>query len=415
MTAEMTVLSRFLEGKPNRDLETTQLVSCELLRSVGMDSINCGINTLQNDSLALPVAEVQYALSAWFEINKREMPWRITRNPYHIWLSEIILQQTRVEQGIPYFMRLTTRFPTVESLSDADLDEVLQLWEGLGYYSRARNLHKAAKMIVEKWSGLIPSALDDLLSIPGVGPYTAAAISSIAFGHPHAVLDGNVIRVLSRIFAFPEDVALSSSKQTLHKMASALLDVRRPGDHNESMMELGALVCTPKPDCPICPVRSFCKGFETGTPTQFPVKRAKKKTPHYHIAVGVIRDEEGRIFIQKRSLDSMLGGLWEFPGGKNESTESYQQTCRREILEETGMSVDVGPLIASIPHAYSHFKITLHAYDCELTSSTIPSTALSWEWAVNEQLQEYAFPKANRLLINMLTQQESGTTEGNND
>mgnify|MGYP002629244078 CR=1 FL=1 len=338
------------------------------------------------------------------------MPWRSSRTPYHIWLSEIILQQTRVDQGTPYFLRFIERFPTVESLSQASLDDVLQMWEGLGYYSRARNLHKAAQCIVEKWQGHIPSAYADLLTIPGIGPYTAAAISSIAFGQAHAVVDGNVIRVLSRLMAFSKDVSLHSSKTHLQTIATLLLNPREPGNYNESLMELGALVCSPnKPDCAQCPVHSFCAGYNEGNPTQYPVKRPSKKTPHYDIVVGIIEDQLGRIFVQKRPVEAMLGGLWEFPGGKKEALEELTETCRREVLEETGMNVKVGQHIASIKHAYSHFRITLHAFECTHESSTAPASPLEWEWAVHEQLQAYAFPKANRDLINILLERAAGT------
>ncbi|MDA1029495.1 MAG: A/G-specific adenine glycosylase [Bacteroidetes bacterium] len=366
------------------------------------------------DSLPFVAADFQKALSTWFQLNKRDLPWRRTKNPYHIWLSEVILQQTRVDQGLPYFLRFIERFPSIEILANASLDDVLQQWEGLGYYSRARNLRKAARFVVDELGGQIPSTYDSLLSLPGVGPYTAAAISSIAFDQPHAVVDGNVIRVLSRLISFSDDVSLSSSKARLQELANLLLDSDRPGSHNEGLMELGALVCTPNPDCKHCPVNAFCSGFKAGNPTSFPVKRAAKKTPHFDIAVGVIEDEMGRIYVQKRREDGMLGGLWEFPGGKQEASESLQETCRREVWEETGMEVKVGKHIASINHSYSHFRITLHAFSCAQTAPSLPTSTLEWEWVVNEHLQAYAFPKANRDLINILTDLTS-LSEGNQE
>lgn len=362
------------------------------------------------DSLPFVASEFQRALSTWFELNKRDLPWRRTKNPYHIWLSEVILQQTRVDQGLPYFLRFTHRFPSIETLANATLDDVLQLWEGLGYYSRARNLRKAALFVVDELGGQFPSTYDNLLNLPGVGPYTAAAISSIAFDQPRAVLDGNVIRVLSRLTSFSDDVSLSSSKSSLQKLANQLLDKECPGSHNEGLMELGALVCAPaNPDCQNCPVSAFCSGFAAGNQTSFPVKRAAKKTPHFDIAVGVIEDEMGRIYVQKRREDGMLGGLWEFPGGKKEASESLQETCRREVWEETGMKVKVGKHIASINHSYSHFRITLHAFLCAQTAPNIPTSTAEWEWVVHENLQTYAFPKANRDLINILTDQTSSS------
>ena len=349
----------------------------------------------------------QRALSQWFETSLRDLPWRASKKPYFIWISEIILQQTRVDQGTPYFERFVRQFPTLEALASASIDDVLKAWEGLGYYSRARNLHKGARFVQEAWNGRLPQSYSELLTIPGIGPYTAAAISSIAFSLPEAVLDGNVIRVLTRLFSFSDDVTTAQSKKWLNQAASHLLDERNPGLHNEAMMELGALVCTPiSPSCDTCPVSVFCSSFAAGDPLSFPTKKAKKPIPHYDIAVGIIRNDQGEIYIQRRSEDGMLGGLWEFPGGKNEKPESLEATCEREILEETGFQVEIGSKLVSIPHTYSHFKITLHAFECNYKSEGETNTDLPWQWAAREHLAEYAFPTANRKLIDVLTASE---------
>jgi len=360
--------------------------------------------------------DCQTKLSDWFAHNRRDLPWRESKDPYRIWLSEVLLQQTRVDQGLPYFNSFVEQFPTIGDLATASIDEVIKAWEGLGYYSRARNLHKAARLVADQYNGIIPGEYPNLLSLPGVGPYTAAALASIAFNLPHAVVDGNVIRVLARLYAFGDEVQSSSSKKWLQEAATYLLDAAHPGDHNESMMELGALICTPKnPSCNSCPLSGDCKAHAASAETDYPVKRVSKPSPHYDIAVGVIKDAKNRIMVQKRPFDAMLGGLWEFPGGKKDPGEDLETTCIREVLEETGLDVKVVSQIAQIKHAYSHFKITMHAFECELTAQTDPVTDLEWKWLTHEQLAEYAFPKANRTLIDLLLDEASGTRKAEND
>lgn len=343
-------------------------------------------------------------LRAWFQRFARDLPWRRTDDPYRIWLSEIILQQTRVDQGTAYFERFVSRFPTVRDLAEATLDDVLKAWEGLGYYSRARNLHTAARQVVDEFGGLLPESAADLKKLPGVGPYTAAAVASIAFGEPEAVLDGNVIRVISRLGAFRGDVTRSASRRILQSAADALLDIERPAVHNEAMMELGALVCTPSsPDCPVCPVRSFCAAADEGAPEAYPRKRKRAPVPHYDIAVGVIRRRDDRILIQKRPVDAMLGGLWEFPGGKKRPDEEPADAAVREIREELGINVSVDGRLDSIDHAYSHFRITLHPFTCAIDdSSEEPSSSQPIKWVARDELADYAFPRANRRLIESL-------------
>lgn len=351
-------------------------------------------------------------LLSWFERVRRPMPWRETDDPYRIWVSEVMLQQTRVDQAWPYYERFTAAFPTVEALAAAPLDAVLRLWEGLGYYSRARNLHRAAQRIVEDFDGCVPDTEEAIRTLPGVGPYTAAAVLSIAYGRPLAVLDGNVIRVLTRVFSVTDDVTSSRTRRRLQHLADTLLPPDRPAAFNEAMMELGATVCTPTaPACPTCPLNDVCRAFAEGEQERYPVAKKKKPVPHHDIAVGVISDGEGRVLIAQRPENAMLGGLWEFPGGKVEPGETVADACRRELREELGVEVEVGAPIARIDHAYSHFKITLHAFHGRILGGMpVHHAAQPLRWVAVEDLGGYAFPRANRRLIEALAERERNPT-----
>ncbi len=345
----------------------------------------------------------------WYQSVKREMPWRNTDDPYRIWVSEIMLQQTRVDQAQPYFERFIDALPTVHALASAERDEVLRLWEGLGYYSRARYLHNAAQQIVDEFDGQVPDTYDAIRQLPGVGPYTAAAVLSIAYDKPHAVLDGNVIRALSRVFAVEDNVKSAPVKRRLQAAADALIDPDQPGTFNQAMMELGALLCTPRsPACDDCPVQPACQAASDGNPEEYPVTPDKKPIPHYDIAVGLVFDDEGRLLIQRRPDEGMLGGLWEFPGGKHEDGEELVDTCRRELHEELGITVDVEDHFYTLSHAYSHFKITMHAFRCRVASGT-PSPELDQplRWVAVDALDDYAFPRANRRLIEELERRQT--------
>ncbi len=317
-----------------------------------------------------------------------------------------MLQQTRVDQATPYYHRFLKRFPTVKDLAKAERHDVLMAWEGLGYYSRARNLQDAAKQVIDEFDGVFPETYDGIIALKGIGPYTAAAVSSIAFGLPHAVVDGNVIRVISRLFGIRDDVGKTGTKNEIQQLADQLLDQERPGDFNQAVMELGATVCTPKnPVCMMCPVSTSCVAFRTAETDSLPYKAPKKKVPHHQIVVGVCRDDEGRMLIALRPEDKMLGGLWEFPGGKVEQSESKEQALQRELREELGVMVSVGEKITEIKHAYSHFKITLNAYECRIEPDQPepkPKASKELKWIQPEELTDHPFPKANRKLTMLL-------------
>lgn len=333
------------------------------------------------------------------------MPWRDCGDPYAVWISEIMLQQTRVDQATPYFYRFMERFPTVYDLAEADQQDVLSVWEGLGYYSRARNMHHASKTVVNEFDGKIPANWDDIKKLKGVGPYTASAILSISFSEPHAVVDGNVIRVLSRYAGIEDDVRSTKTKNSIQELADELLDHERPGDFNQAVMELGATICTPSnPDCESCPINTNCVAYKTVKTDEIPYKSPAKKRPHHQIGVGIIKDGD-RVLIALRPDDAMLGGLWEFPGGKQKADEEIQKTVIRELDEELGVEVNITKPFMKLDHAYSHFKITLHAYICELVSGEpSPKSSQEIKWIAIDELKDYPFPKANRKLTEKLMQ-----------
>lgn len=338
------------------------------------------------------------------------MPWRDCGDPYRIWVSEIMLQQTRVDQATPYFEQFMERFPTVHDLAKAEQQEVLRVWEGLGYYSRARHLHAASKLVVNEFDGKVPNNWEDINKLKGVGPYTAAAVLSIAFQKKHAVMDGNVIRVLSRYFGIEDNVRTTKTKNVIQDYADELIPEKRPGDFNQALMELGATVCTPSnPDCEECPLQEDCVAFKTLRTEEIPYKSKKKKRPHHQIGVGIIMNEEEEVLIALRPNDAMLGGLWEFPGGKQNEDEEMPDTVKRELKEELGVEVTVKKPFMKLDHAYSHFKITMHAYLCKIKDGTPkPKSSQEVRWISINELGDYPFPKANRKLTEKLMNLNKG-------
>lgn len=350
------------------------------------------------------IAALPHNLIAWFDAHRADLPWRRDRDPYLVWLSEIMLQQTQVTTVIPYFERFVARFPTVEALAAAPLDDVLKLWESLGYYSRARNLHRAAQIVAQDLGGQFPPTVEGLLLLPGIGRYTAGAIASLAFGIDAPVLDGNVIRVLARLFDIAEDVRDAATLKRLWALAERLVPPGQAGPWNEGLMELGRTICTPKsPGCERCPVAAHCVARVLGVQEQRPVKAPKARTPHYDVTAAVITRADGQVLIAQRPLDKMLGGLWEFPGGKREPGESLQDCLRREIREELGIEIAVGAQIGTVRHGYTHFRITLYAFDCTLISGAPQAVqCAAWTWAALDDLDRYAFPVTDQKIVAML-------------
>ncbi|MBU0677626.1 MAG: A/G-specific adenine glycosylase [Verrucomicrobia bacterium] len=343
-------------------------------------------------------------LLKWFERNRRELPWRKNRSAYRVWVAELMLQQTRVDQAIPYYGSFISRFPTLRKLAAAPLGSVLKTWEGLGYYGRARRMHQTARFLDAHHGGRFPRSYEGLLALPGVGPYTAAAVGSLAMGLDLAVVDGNVSRVISRVFAIEDDVRAAKGKKLVQHLADRLLPVGRSAEFNEAMMEVGATVCTPRgPKCGECPLKRVCRANEAGLVEDYPLRRPRRKVPHKVVGAGVIRKRNGDLLIARRNEDAMLGGLWEFPGGTKEEGESIRECIRRELREELGINVEVESELTVVKHAYSHFTIELHAYWGRIRKGRPRAIHCSdYAWVKAGELRKYPFSRADLHIIEKL-------------
>jgi len=339
----------------------------------------------------------------WYSRYGRELPWRDHPDPYAVWVSEIMLQQTRVETAIPYYKRWMECFPSVQHLAAASEQEVLSLWEGLGYYSRARNLFKSARIVMEIYGGELPHDLTALRKLPGIGRYTVGAIASIAFGLNVATLDGNLRRVFARVFDVSEPADAPAGEEILWALAGSHLPKGHAGDYNQALMDLGATLCLPRnPACQLCPLRDLCKARMLGIQEQRPVLKPKPKVPHYTVTAAVLR-RDGKILLAKRQSKGLLGGMWEFPGGKVEKGEDLEACLTREIREELGAEIHVGEAFGIYKHAYTHFRITLHAFLCELTDcEPKPVEAAGLAWVVPADLGKYPMGKVDRQIAGRL-------------
>lgn len=320
-----------------------------------------------------------------------------------------MLQQTRVEAVIPYYLRWMERFPDVQALAAASLGEVLAAWEGLGYYSRARNLHKAAQIVAGEMSGQIPSECGALQRLPGIGRYTAGAIASIAYGKDEPAVDGNLKRVLSRFFDIREPLSSRAAEKRFKHLSAELLPAGRAGEFNQALMDLGALVCTPRsPLCTQCPLSAGCQAYASGVQEKRPVKLPKPHIPHHTVTAAVIL-HDGRVLIAQRPLKGLLGGLWEFPGGKSLPGEKLTDCLEREIKEELGVQVHVGPLLGRYRHAYTHFRLTLHAFCCTLANGGEPTPMQSQDlrWVKLTELPDFPMGKIDRQISNDLLSGEA--------
>ena len=340
--------------------------------------------------------EIQMALTAWYETHKRELPWRSDTAPYHVWLSEVILQQTRVNQGLDYYLKFIGRWPTLPDLAQAKEEDVLKMWQGLGYYSRARNLLKCAQQVMRLYGGTFPADYDKLLRLSGIGNYTAAAIASIAFGLPHAVIDGNVYRVLSRLYDIETPINKDIGVRLFARLADDLLDREHPGRHNQALMEFGALHCTPRnPQCEECPVQSHCLAWAHGTTEQRPVKEKKLlvRTRYFHYLV--FSDTNQNTYLHKREENDIWQNLYDFP-----NIESAKPLSAEEVMETKpflDLVAENDYVLQRISPPYTHklshqtiiatfFEIKIHGFLLEIQTNSLLLAA-------EKKLEEYPTPK----------------------
>jgi len=356
------------------------------------------------------MSEFSEKILNWYARQGRKLPWRGSLNPYSVWVSEIMLQQTRVEAVIPYFARWLERFPSIVELAAASEQNVLSLWEGLGYYSRARNLHKAARIVMEEYGGQLPSDLIKLRSLPGIGRYTVGAIASMAFGQDVATLDANIRRIFARVFDVAQAADSAAGEDALWKLAESHLPRGQAGDYNQALMDLGATIClSKKPRCLLCPLSRLCQAFQLGIQEQRPVLKPKADVPHYIVTAAIIQ-RDGKVLLAKRPSKGLLGGMWEFPGGKIEENETLEHCLKREIREELDAAIQVGEPFGVYQHAYTHFSITLHAFLCELTGDEPrPVEAADLSWVSPVELPHYPMGKVDRQIARKLVLRENET------
>ncbi|HET6765419.1 MAG TPA: A/G-specific adenine glycosylase [Longimicrobiaceae bacterium] len=360
---------------------------------------------------ALP--SVREGLLAWYDAHRRELPWRAgaheTPDPYRVWLSEVMLQQTRVETVRPYFQRWVERFPTLDALARAPLDDVLKHWEGLGYYSRARNFHLAVREVAAAFGGRVPDDPQAFRGLPGVGRYTAGAVMSIAFGRAEPLVDGNVRRVFARLTDDPEP-----SEQELWGLATAVVAGSRPGDVNQGLMELGATVCTPRnPRCAKCPVADVCQARAAGTQEQRPARKKTRPVPHEDTAVAVIHDGAGRLLLVRRPLDVRLGGLWAFPAVVRKRGETEAAAAARAASEVLDLTVHGDEVVAVVPHAFTHVRATYRAVRCSVVAGRPRELQCDgWAWVGAHEVDSYALPVAQRKIFALAAEPARLTAAG---
>lgn len=343
--------------------------------------------------------DFQSRLKVWYLAHQRKLPWRQSKDPYKIWISEIMLQQTVVQTVIPYYLRWIELFPDVKTLSKAPFQSVLKAWEGLGYYQRVKNIHKASQIIMKIHDGRLPTAYDDLKRLPGFGPYTTAAVLSIAFGQPYPTIDANIRRILMRLMRKREKASPKIDRELMEQF-SPLIPRKSTGIFNQAMMELGALICRPKnPLCNLCPVSDFCSAFRAGEQEVIPTPK-KRSYKRIEAVVGLI-EKEGRFLIQKRPSSGLLADLWEFPGGKIKRGESPRLALKREIYEELGESVRREKHLTTVRHAYTQFQVTLHAFSCSLKSEPMLDKKRQ-RWASLKSMKRYPFPSGSAKIIKFL-------------
>ncbi len=345
-------------------------------------------------------------LLSWYTKEARSLPWRETQDPYAIWVSEVMLQQTRVDTVIPYYRRFLSLFPDVGSLAGASIEEVLKAWENLGYYSRARNLHKAARIVMSEMGGKLPGSLEAWMRLPGVGVYTASAILSFAFGKSLPAMDGNVRRVLSRLYALEGCIDDPATLGRIREIAEAIVPSRDASSFNQALMDLGATICTPrKPSCNECPVKGFCLAYSRNVQETLPIRKRRAPLPQKEMTAALIRDGRGRYLVVRRPEEGLLGGLWKFPGGERRGTETIKRAVARTVLEEVGVHVEAESKVGVIEHVFTHFRMSLQVFRCRKEKGTPrPLQCADWKWAGQSTLRALPLSNADRKILETLCQ-----------
>ena len=358
------------------------------------------INTVDNKR----ARAIGRALLAWYEKHRRELPWRKSQDPYAVWVSEMMLQQTQVSTVIPYFRSWMERFPNVSALANAEESDVLHAWQGLGYYSRARNLRRAAQQMLQVHDGRVPELVSELLALPGIGPYSAGAIASIAYGHPEPLVDGNVIRVLCRLFALRGDPNRAPLKAAIWEHARELIPKQAAGDFNQSLMELGATVCTPRnPRCKLCPVANHCQALPQGLVDVLPELPARAKPTQVHM-VAAVATRGSRVLVTKLRPDApRWAGMWLFPNAELAASETPEAGVSRALHSSVGLRCEAKALVCVVRHTVTRFRITLDAYRATASGGVAKTLTVSeCAWQDPRDLRGLAMPKAHRAIADRL-------------
>lgn len=343
-------------------------------------------------------------LLRWFYRNKRDLPWRQTKDPYHIWVSEVMLQQTQVDTVIPYYNKFMRRFPTLFDLAEAEEQSVLKNWEGLGYYSRARNLQQGVREVVEKYGGKVPDCKKDILSIRGIGPYTAGAVLSIAYDIPEPAVDGNVMRVLARVFLIDDDISKQKTRKLFEEKIAGLMPEDDPSGFNQGLMELGALICRPKqPKCEACPLQSRCMAYAEGVQSEYPVKKKKAAAKPVDYAVLALQDSKGRLLIEKRPEKGLLAGLWQLPMVNLKETAGLEQV-EKAAEKDCGGAVHLEKTSFYYKHQFSHLTWHLSLYEGRAAG---PLCLGEKKWADVSELADYPFPVPHQKVIEWLKKEKN--------
>lgn len=356
---------------------------------------------MTNNSLqSVDIKSFQNDLLSWYDLNKRDLPWRQTKDPYKIWLSEVMLQQTQVKTVIPYYERFLQKFPTVYDLAKAEEQDVLKEWEGLGYYSRARHLHEAAQRVAKEYKGQVPQDKKRLSQLKGIGPYTTGAILSIAFNQPYPAVDGNVMRVYSRVFHIEENITHYQTRKLFEEYVYKTISKQRPGDFNQSIMELGAMLCTPRrPKCHQCPIKSHCQAYKLGIQTLLPIRTKQQKQKEIHYVVLQISSDIGKVVIEQRPKEGLLANLWQFPMIPIE--EIGFDHIEQYMYAEYGLDITMGTKQGTLKHIFTHLIWHLTVFESTLNQRTLNDSRL--KLVSIEEIHKYPFPVPHLKISEYLT------------